>query len=384
MVKVNWGGFVSNSSSTSYFVMWTEKPVNAVKGGRNPAHNCVATDVLAEELDGFPPECRNPPTLCVAHARHDDGMMFGMPSLDAIIPPRPEGEVFLCNECMTRCDTWLDSVIHWVRAKRAKAIAAASSLASSSGASRLVKSFLNGIGSSKPLARPEDCFSPTTSLPVLGKDLLGWIFKRVILIWEQHYSQAYYDCVNRTSFDIRIARLEKGLHEIELRPEHYLPIKSRTPTSDAEILEATRTLLSLSTVCKSWREAALDDPVWLDVVKESSVRAFIPGSSTQPPAEPTTGHMPWEQAISLAHVTTCRELAMRVSRQTVARGILPVRKWAPNYCEVLQYMGCKDEVIEFIKGCKTGTIIAESQCVIGGRNTSLEYWSKNAKMLGQS
>ncbi|KAH3743563.1 hypothetical protein Pelo_15046 [Pelomyxa schiedti] len=377
MVKVNWGGFVSNSSSTSYFVMWTEKPVDAVRGGEMPVRNSVATDVLAMELDGFPPECRNAPSSCAVHVKNSDRGYMRRMSDDSRKPRRPKGERYLCNECMGNCDSWLDSVIPWARAKRAKEMTAALSLATT------------GTSSSgdtlNPVVSPACSSGPTgasTTLPSLGKDLLGWIFKRVILIWEQHYSQAYYDCVNRTSFDIRISRMKRGLHEIELRPEHYLPIKSRTPKSYAEILEATRTLLSLSTVCKSWREAALDDPVWLDVVKESSVRAFIPGSSAPPEAtsSPKTG----EPVVSLAHVTTCRELAMRVSRQTVARRILPVRKWAPNYCEVLQNLRCKDNVIEFIKGCKTGTIISECQCVIGGRNKSLEYWTKNAKLLGQS
>ncbi|KAH3743565.1 hypothetical protein Pelo_15048 [Pelomyxa schiedti] len=269
--------------------------------------------------------------------------------------------------------------VQGVHDKRAKVTGAPSPSGHSRGAPKapkFVKSFLSAIGSSKPTVS-------TTNTFVLGKDLLGCIFKRVILIWEQHYSQAYYDCVNSTPYEVQIARMDKGLPEIELRPEHYLPIQSRTPNSAEEVLEATRTLLSLSTVCKSWREAALDDPVWLDVVKESLVRAYIPGSSPAATTTTTGSTKTGEPVIPLAHVTTCRELAMRVSRHTVARGVLPVRKWAPNYSLVLQHLPCGNDVFDFIKGCKTGTIISEGQCVIGGGNPSLDYWRRNAKLIAQ-
>ncbi|KAH3743564.1 hypothetical protein Pelo_15047 [Pelomyxa schiedti] len=338
--------------------MWTEKPVDAVRGAEIPARNCVATSILADELEGLPQECRKAPIGCAEHSRRDgdDSSIFGLRRGAVPRPQRPDGEQYICNECMRRCESWLDSVIPWVRAKRAKA----PTVRSSPGASD----------------------TPIPSVPVLGKDLLGWIFKHVILIWEQKFSRAYYKCVNATSFDIRIARLQKGLHEIELRPEHLLPKQARAPHSPEEVLNATVTLLSLSTVCKSWREAAMDEPVWLDVLKDSSVRAFIPRNISTPRAATSTNIT--EESVSLAHVTTCRELAMRVSRQTVACGILPVRKWAPNYYQVLPYLRYKDDVFEFIKECKTGTIIAESSCVIGGRNKSLEYWQKHSKLLGRS
>ncbi|KAH3745873.1 hypothetical protein Pelo_12738 [Pelomyxa schiedti] len=347
MVKVA-GGFVSNSSSTSYFLMWTDTPQSDVL---EKTKHCVATADVAEEMDGFPAESRAGYVPCRVHTPQKGNRR--MHRREDSQPARPALEYVVCHECMIKCDAWIESVMPWVRTRRAKALS----------------------NSALPQqATPHVPVEATPTLPVLGKELLSLIFKYVITIWERRHSQAYYDCVNSTSFDIQILRLKQGLPEVELKPEHFLPIESRFPRSNEEVLAATKVLFSLSTVCKSWREASLEDSIWRDMLKESFVQDYLPGRSIY---EPVNG---------VDRVSTCRELGIRFCRRMVAQQAIPLQKWAPKYFQMARPLSstCKDTVLNFVKGCKTGTLITEGQCVIGGRNTSLEYWRTHATMLGRS
>ncbi|KAH3714484.1 hypothetical protein Pelo_19005 [Pelomyxa schiedti] len=106
MVKVSCG-FVSNSSSVTYFMMW----VGVDEPPKDPCTRWVGVSTMAEELRGFPgadalhfpgeSECK----------RHYDTTWF---------PCSDDGEHFLCHTCMSNWDEWIAIIKPWVQSKRMK------------------------------------------------------------------------------------------------------------------------------------------------------------------------------------------------------------------------------------------------------------------------
>ncbi|KAH3762266.1 hypothetical protein Pelo_5881 [Pelomyxa schiedti] len=332
MVKFT-AGFVSNSSSSSYFVLWTDKTPHEVLEETDDCH-CGSAASLVDEMEGFPPDCHLAATTCGIHTAafwEDDDEIEADPP-----PQRPSGEKYVCHECTKRSEDWLSGVAPWARRRRAAAKSSGDRSARSTTHGTRVRydDIIAALNPTPPATQSQVC---------LGQQTLVWIFKHVLTIREPESDDSESD---------------------EIATHHGLP------KNEDDILNATKTLLSLSTVCKSWREAALDDDLWREVVKNSCAKDFLPGK--------------YDMTIpGLDLVSTCKELAIRVSKQVVAQNTLHVRFLAPNFYTLLRHLSKEgiDEALDFIRGNKTGTIICEEECDIGATNDTLEYWRDKAKLL---
>ncbi|KAH3764739.1 hypothetical protein Pelo_3402 [Pelomyxa schiedti] len=256
MVKVSCG-FVSNSSSVTYFMMWVgvddPPPVDA-------RTQWVGVSTLAEELRGFPGvDALDYPgeSKCLRHFNNK-------------YHPTVDGENYLCSACMSNWDEWIAVIKRWVQSKRTKGPYASALVGSASGLPHVVSG------------------GACETTPELSRDILVRIFKfNITGEW------------------------------------------SETPQLDCEVLKTTKNLISASAVCKLWREVALDEELWSDVVKESVVQRFLPGWWEDTEQQARFSH--------LEHITSCRELALRISKMEMAWKLrVEAGELIPRFREVIQ------------------------------------------------
>ncbi|KAH3744235.1 hypothetical protein Pelo_14380 [Pelomyxa schiedti] len=387
MVKVCRVGFVSNSSSVSYYVLWTDKPVDEV---RQATLSCADASQLADEVAGLDPECLTVAVCCLHHRTslppswyQEDIVSPGTQS--ASYPPRPSPSPYppapppsYSPSSSALPPPPLPPPTPLPLSPQYQPLSSESSFPPTlyqyspspssfppppsqypPGFSQFppVPSQYPQYSSSSPpypyppypypspqlpyppcpyppspyplypYAYPPSPYPPSPypppsfpgnfeceifvchdcmlSVQSWMDKIAGWVRRRTLAISKTTPEKKNCQATNKDASTSGDSNLPKPLDKVSLTQIFKWVVfrEPGPPKSLVALCRATKAILRLSLVCRSWREAALDDQVWIDIVRNSPAKNFMPGWWT----DPTVGCKP-----HLDRVETCRELTMRV------------------------------------------------------------------------